>query len=340
MRSHAVLKGLKDMQAMLKTYGGRMATGVLWLASMLPGEYGEKAARLRPFMVDNSQAVIIDIREALHVMFGFSLAEVSELMKCNDEFAVRVSGDDIRIFEYPDGLLGDKPDALREDYRRVKAGGTSRLGIDYNAVIPCAGEVALSRVLGILFAYSDPKYVEATLRGNTEAFKDDLSVSAKVTLMCMRESLTMLEEYRGDVFWEVWPGHKEKWPYSKEETPSAINYLQRYFTLLIEGEVKEAGLCYQSIGLTLGVNALTRFKMPQSVASKKMDEAGSPPQEVDLMSGMSALAVSDTPTETSKKMDEAGSQESGLMLMSGLNVFGTSKSEASEKMEENGGSKV
>ncbi|MTI12698.1 hypothetical protein [Sansalvadorimonas verongulae] len=311
MRSHAVLKGLKDTQAILKTYGGMVATGMPWLAPMLPGEYGEKVAKLQPYMVDNSQAVIIDIREALHVIFKFSQTEVSELMSCKDEFSVRVSGDDIRIFEYPDELLGDKPDALREDYRRVKAGGTSQLDIDYNAVIPCTDEVALSRVLDILFAYSDPEYVKAALRGNMEAFKGDLSVSAKVTLMCMRESLTMLEEYRGDVFWEVWPGHKEKWPYSRDDTQPAIKYLQRYFNLLIQGELEQARLSYLGMGLVFGVNALIKFNMPQSVASQKMDEAGSPLQEVDLMSRMSTLTV-----------------------------FDTSKSETSEKMEENAGSKV
>ena len=278
MRSHVVLSQLQDVQDTLKAYGGRIASGLLYVASMVvPGEYGQKAAQLRPFMVDNSTAVIVDIRETLAMGVQMNPAEVCSLLGRKSEFAMRISGDDIRIIEYPDGRLGGKPDELRDDYRAVMAGrGDSRFGIDYKSIVPCTGVVALSRVLEVLFGYSDPRHVAPALKGDVEEVMKNFSVSAKVTLTCMRESLNMLIRNEEGVFWEVWPDNREKWPFTPQETDAAITYLQEYFTLLIEHEFETAATHYKNMDAALGQNILINFNLLSlDEDMKDMDEGSS-----------------------------------------------------------------
>lgn len=265
-RSHGVLNTLSNIQTTIGA-GGSLISGVLWLTSKLPGGYGEMAARLRPLFVDNNSAVFVDVREALQLLFSFSDDELFCLGGKVSYFAIRISGDDIRIYEYPQNFRCASFKALRDDYQHVQNGGASDVGMDYEVAEVCCREEFLAKVMNILFSCANPQIVDHALKGNIAALREGSAVVGgdslqevhqycfyKVTLICMRESLDMLVAEGDQVFWEAWPGHKERWPFSDKDTPAAISYLKRYFNLLIDKKFEEAKAHFEAMGDSLGGN--------------------------------------------------------------------------------------
>ncbi len=258
-RSRGILKGLENMQHALRWAGGPFTKVALLATSMLPGNIGEMARFIRPLMVDRNTAVIVDVREVLSILFSFRDDEIKELMCWRPEFAIRLSSRDIRIINYNDVIRDKTPQEIREDYKNVQDGEVSKFGMHYSSAPVCKREEVLSMFLEILIQYSDPKYVDFALAGDTESLALDFGVTTKVTLICIRQSLEMLIHDGKDVYWEIWPGNKEKWPFSKAETPDAVLCLQKYFTLLINGDFKTAESHYQEMELMEGMQALSMF---------------------------------------------------------------------------------
>ena len=268
-RSHGALKALGNIQSAIGAMGagGYFSSSALWLASKLPGSFGDMAAELRQLAVDNNSAVLVDVREALQLLFSFTDDELVWLSGAISDFAVRISSNDIRVYEYPQSFRCANFNALREDYRKVHGGeaSASNVGMDYTSAKVCEPKELLAKVMNILFSSAVPKIAEQALKGDTVALKENTAATGeddlqdvrqgcfyKITLICLRESLESLVTEGDEVFWEVWPEYKEIWPFSDRDTPAAIGYLKRYFNLLIDKKFDDAKAHFEQMGSSLG----------------------------------------------------------------------------------------